>query len=135
MSSQDSQEVTVFASAARGLGANNSDDISAAVSRFRQYRGVRLFLDVTAVSGTNPTLNVKIQVKDPLAGNYHDIVGAAFAEETAAANAFLTIYPGLTAVADLVVTEVISGIWRAVATVGGTATPTVTFTLAAVYVP
>lgn len=40
-----------------------------------------VFLDVTAASGTTPTLNVTIQTKDP-AGNWYDLV--SFTQRTAA---------------------------------------------------
>lgn len=40
-----------------------------------------VFLDVTAASGTSPTLDVKIQVADPN-GAYYDL--ASFAQKTAA---------------------------------------------------
>lgn len=41
---------------------------------------VLVFLDVTAVSGTDPTLDVKVQTKDPN-GKWYDL--ASFAQKTA----------------------------------------------------
>jgi hypothetical protein len=39
-------------------------------------------LDVTAESGTSPTLDVKLQESDTVGGTYTDIVGAAFTQVT-----------------------------------------------------
>ncbi len=41
------------------------------------------FLNVTAASGTSPTLDVKIQVKDP-DGEIYDLANGAFAQKTGA---------------------------------------------------
>ena len=129
----ESQVLTVFESALRGSGANDSKVMSPAVKDFRKWKGARFFLSVTAKAGTNPTLNIKIQAQNPLVpANFHDIVGAAFAEKTAEATDFLTLYPGMTASANLIISEVLGGPFRVVATIGGTATPTFTFSLCAV---
>lgn len=42
------------------------------------------FLEVGAVSGTTPTLDVKVQESDTSGGTYTDIPGAAFTQITAA---------------------------------------------------
>ena len=129
----ESQIITVFESGLLGSGANNSAVMSDAVTEGRTWKGVRFFLSVTAKAGTNPTLNIKIQAQNPLVpANFHDIVGAAFAEKVAEATDFLTLYPGMTASSNLIVSEVLGGPFRVVATIGGTATPTFTFSLAAV---
>jgi hypothetical protein len=47
-------------------------------------RGIELTLDITAASGTTPTLDVKIQGKDEVSDTYTDIPGAAFTQKTAA---------------------------------------------------
>lgn len=129
----ESQILTVFESQVIGSGANNSEVMSASVKDFRKWKGVRFFLSITAKSGTSPTLDIKIQAQNPLVpANFHDIVGAAFAQKVAEASDFLTLYPGLTASANLIVSEVLGGPFRVVATVGGSATPTFTFSLCAV---
>lgn len=129
----ESQVLTVFESRLLGSGANNSAVMSASVKDFRKWKGVRFFLSITAKAGTSPTLNIKIQAQNPLVpANFHDIVGAAFAEKTGEGSDFLTLYPGLTASANLIVSEVLGCPFRVVATIGGTAAPTFTFSLAAV---
>lgn len=119
--------VTVFGSAARTVTANSSD-----VDNY-SARGVRCLLDVTAASGTTPTLDVKLQSKDPISGKYVDLPGAAFTQKTAASTDDLTVYPGVAETANETVSDVISGVWRAVATIGGT-TPSFTFTLGCSYI-
>lgn len=65
---------TILASAAR-----TETVTSGAIDLSDQDEAI-LFLDVTAVSGTSPTLNVKIEVQNPL-GDWYEI--AAFAQKTA----------------------------------------------------
>lgn len=119
--------VSVFGSAARTATAN-SDDIDNYAAR-----GARCVLDITAASGTTPTLDVKLQSKDPISGKYVDLPGAAFAQKTATGTDDLTVYPGVAETANETVSDVLAGVWRAVATIGGT-TPSFTFTLGCGYV-
>lgn len=97
-------------------------------------RGVHLVLDVTAASGTTPTLDVKIQRKDPTSGKYVDLPGGAFAQKTGTGTDDLTIYPGIAETNNRSVSDVIGGIYRAVCTLGGT-TPSFTFSLAGFVIP
>lgn len=94
--------------------------------------GGRFFLNLSNVSGTSPTITVKIQVKDPLSGNYVDLLNGAFAQQTGNGQWELTVYPGVAAVANQAVSYVLSGTFRAVATIGGT---TPSFTLSLSFVP
>jgi len=127
MSAWENRNVTVFESAARAATANGGD------MENRTGKGVRLFLDITAASGTTPTLDVKIQGKDAISGSYYDIAGAAFAQQTTTGTADLTIYPGVAETANVSVSDIIPRDWRAVATIGGT-TPSFTFSLGAAVV-
>lgn len=120
-------DVTVFASAARTATTNSTD------MENRGARGVRLFLAVTAASGTTPTLDVKVQVKDPINDTYIDVPGGAFTQKTTTVTDELTIYPGVTVSANRAVSWPLSQKWRVVATIGGT-TPSFTFSLAACYI-
>ena len=107
----------------------NSDDQDSKGSR-----GVHISLDINTVSGTLPTLNVKVQRKDPISGNYVDLPGGAFAEKTdseASPTSGLTIHPGIAETADVSVSDVLNGTWRVVPTIGGTDTPTFAFRVAA----
>jgi len=73
---QSAQEVTLLASATR----TTSGDTSATPVDVKKYKEAVFFLDVTAVSGTAPTLDVKIKTKDPVSGKWFDL--AAFTQAT-----------------------------------------------------
>jgi len=125
------QHVTIFASGAKGSGANNSNPVTN-----HSGKGAMFWLDITAVSGTSPTLDVKIQGYDQTGGDWIDLAANvagnaayAFAQKTGAGQDQLAVYPGLTASANAVCTGIIPNQIRAVATVGGSSTPTVTFSL------
>lgn len=120
--------VTVFSSAARTATEDSADQVHAG------YRGVHLVLDITVVSGTTPTLDVKLQRKDETSGKYVDIPGAAFAQKTGTGTDDLVVYPGVAETANRSVSDILSEAWRVVATIGGT-TPSFTFSLAGSYVP
>lgn len=119
---------TVLASAARNPSGNSAEQENIV------SRGVKLHLDITSVTGTAPTLDVKLQAKDPVSGSWVDIAGAAFAQKTATGIDTLTVYPGILVAANVSISDVLPKEWRAAYTIGGTATPTFTFSLGAQYV-
>lgn len=119
---------TIFSSAAR-----TSTENSSAVDSPRGFRGVVLHLDVTAASGTTPTLDVKIQGQDTLSGNWFDLPGASFTQKTTTGSDELYIYPGTAETANEKVSYSLPNNFRAVATIGGT-TPSFTFSLGASFV-
>lgn len=87
---------------------------------FASFSRAMFFLDVTAVSGTSPTLDVVVQVQDPISLKWQTVV--TFAQQTA-----------VTGTAIALQTLVVDGLnYRAQFTVGGTATPTVTCSLVAI---
>jgi len=125
------QHETLFSSSARGSGATNSSMITN-----HGAKGGIFWLEITAVSGSSPTLDVKLQGYDQDGANWVDLgdnvagTGAyAFAQKTGASSDELTVYPGLTASSNAVCTGILPNQFRAVATVGGSSTPTVTFSL------
>lgn len=119
-------EATVLASAVRTATANSADQVN------RFARGVRLFLNITAASGTAPTLDIKVQTKDPVSGVYLDLPGAVFAQKTTTGSDDLTVYPGVAETANETVSDALSRTWRVVATIAGT-TPSFTFSVGAAY--
>ena len=129
MAAYINREVTVFASAARAATANSDTKHNEG-----GFVGVHLTLDITAASGTTPTLDVKVQRFDALSGKWVDLTSGAFAQKTATGTSDLTIYPGIAETANLSVSDVLGATWRAVATIGGT-TPSFTFSLGACYIP
>mgnify|MGYP000846845928 FL=1 len=76
---------------------------------------LRLTLDVTAVSGTSPTLDLSIETASDSSGSNATTVGT-FAQKTAAASQYL-------------ICSGVGRFFRYVATLGGSASPTVTFSL------
>jgi len=119
--------ITIFSSSSRAAGTHNSDRQSAPF----KARGVKLYLDITAKSGTL-TLDVKVQGYDSVSDKYYDITGASFAQKSGTGSDDLTIYPGIAAVNNRSVNLPLPTDWRVVATVGGS-TPTATFTVGAAY--
>lgn len=100
------------------------------------FAGIKVYLKITAKTGTNPTFNFKLQEHDPASDTYTDISGASFAQQVAEGNTLtLAIHPLLTAVANVVVKDVLPNGWRYVITVGGTASPTFTASVGYCYLP
>jgi len=89
--------------------------------------GLTAVVDITALSGTSPTLTVTIQGKDNASGKYYDIlVGATL---SATGTTVMRIYPGIiqtntNAIASFVVPE-----WYRIKYVIGGTTPAVTATI------
>lgn len=96
-------------------------------------RGVQLVVNVSASSGTTPTLVVRAQVQDPVSSNWVDIPGAATASITGNGQTLLTVYPGANPVANAVVSQPLGRNWRLAWVIGGT-TPSFTFSVGAQYI-
>ncbi len=118
---------TVFASAARTTTSNSLDIASKGSKR------VRLYLDITAASGTTPTLDLKVQAKDTLSGKYFDVAGASYVQKTTTGTDMLVLDSSITAVTNKAISEPLSTTYRVVSTIGGT-TPSFTFSINAEYV-
>ena len=116
------KEITLHASAAETVTGSVAfrNDVGA--------KGIHLVLDITAASGTTPTLDVKLQRFDETSGKYVDLPSAAFAQKTGVGTADLTVYPGIAETANVSVSDVLSENLKAVWTIGGT-TPSFTFSL------
>lgn len=114
--------ITVFPSAARTATANSADKGS------ENFQGGTFVLDITAVSGTTPSMTVKIQHKDGVSGQYIDIPGCVFAAKTATGTDSLQLFSGITPAANRSVAGILGDEFRAVATITGT-TPSFTFSL------
>ena len=119
--------IEAYASAAFTATAGRTAQVN------RGHRGVRIYVDVSAVSGTSPTLDYKVQTKDPSTGDWIDMPGAVFTQFTAAASQELVIYPGIAETANVSVSDVLPRDWRLHGTIGGTDTPTVTNSVGVAY--
>ena len=82
------------------------------------YNSLAAALEVGTVSGTSPTLDVKLQESDTSGGTYTDISGAAFTQVTASNNSQILRVEGLGTSRKRFI--------RAVATIAGT-TPSFAF--------
>lgn len=119
---------TIFAS--QTLTDSGSPHDSADVEMGAGYKGVRLFLDVTAASGTSETWDGQIQVKDPVTGNYQDVNDASFFQQTGVNQTDLTVYPGIAQSANRTINDIIGRTFRLRVTIAGT-TPSFTFSVIA----
>ena len=111
----ENRSVTVFASLARTATENSAD------LKNRSCRGLVLTIDMTVEPGVD-TVTFTIQGKDPLSGKYYTILASAAL--TAVATTVLRVYPGLTAAANLVASDVLPSDWRVTATHSGATTTT-----------
>lgn len=98
----------------------------------RAHVGVIIMVDITASTGTSPTLTVALEEWVPQAnagaGRYVAVTGATTGalDATSVTNKRLIVYPGSTASANAAVNSPVAEQWRVSATVGGTGSPTVT---------
>jgi hypothetical protein len=115
-------QLTYFTSSAR------EETASSDIAMNHRGKGVSLHLDITAASGSSPTLDIKLQGYDELGADYFDIPGAVFAQATGTGTDELVLYPGVAETANVSVSDVLPRVSRAVATIGGSS-PSFTFTL------
>jgi hypothetical protein len=119
---------TVLASASR-TATNSSPEIHNPGA----YRGVRLFIDITAVSGSSSVV-FSVHVKDPVGGDWSaTLLSSAAQTATVTAPVMLLIYPGATAAANAAVSVPIGRSFRVTAT-HGTADAT-TYSVSAEWIP
>ena len=109
------QQATLHTSAAETATVTGADVDT------EQLGSANFYLDVTAVTGTTPTLDVKIQEKDPVSGKYFDLF--SFTQKTAISSERKSYGSGAG--------ELLGKVIRYVATIAGT-TPSFTFSLSMV---
>jgi hypothetical protein len=100
---------TAFAATAR-TATGNSGDLDNG-----NAKGVVVFVNVTAVTDT-PSVTFAIQAKDPVSGAYVALLTSAAI--TATGTTMLTVYPGVTAAANVSASAVLPKTWRVLATHG-----------------
>lgn len=89
-------------------------------------RGVKVFITTGAFGASESAMTITVQGKDPVSGNYYNILtSASLTANSNPSNSvgnILTIYPGLTAVANQVVSDILPKTWRVIyqATAWGT---------------
>lgn len=124
MSERAKTRLTVFPSASRTATATSGEFQSP------WYTGIILNINCSARSGTSPTLDVKIQGKDPESGTWYDVPNAAATQITATGHTSFRLGPGLAATAGVSANTFLPYSWRVVATVGGTS-PNFTYSVGA----
>jgi hypothetical protein len=105
----ENREVTVFASAAYTASQNSAD------LKNPYGRGVIVTIDATASAAT-PSVVFTIQGKSSLGSDYYTILASAAI--TGAGTTVLRVYPGLTASANAVASDVLPIYWRVAAVAG-----------------
>lgn len=100
-------------------GNNNRNNLS---------RGVKVIVNITAISGTAPTLTVTLQGVDVASGALYTILASAAL--TATGTTVLTVFPGATAAANVAANDALPANWALKAVIGGTG-PSVTATIGA----
>jgi hypothetical protein len=80
------------------------------------HRGVKLYIATGAFGVSESTMTVVIQGKDPVSGAYYTILTSASLVASkdvgSAAGNLLTVYPGLVAVTNQVVNDILPATWR-----------------------
>lgn len=116
-------DVSVLTLTAQGAGTVTSpDQINPAGS------GIKLVIDITALTGTTPTVAVTLQGKDTTSGKYFTILASAAL--SAVGTTVLTVFPGATASANVAANDILPRTWRVSVTVAGTG-PAATATIGA----
>lgn len=104
----------IFVSASRVQAAYTSDEMFNAGAK-----GVRIYTANDAAGGSTAT--VKIQVRAPNSDVWIDLAGATTAALGSGTGFLLTVYPGLTGIADaagVTINQHLGPIWRLVMTIG-----------------
>lgn len=108
--------------AAASAGTQSADQVN------YNGRGVKLVIDITAITGTSPTLTVTLQGKDAASGKYYTLLASAAL--TATGTYVLEVYPGIAVAANASASATVPRTWRVSTVIGGT-TPAVTATVGA----
>lgn len=85
-------------------------------------RGVQLGINITALTGTTPTVTVSIQGKDVVSGQYYTLGTSAALNATGFT--VLTLYPGVNPSNNVAFSQVLPRTWRVAVTLGGTSPST-----------
>lgn len=110
------------------LTAQAAGTVNSLMQQNLDGRGLLLVIDVTAISGTSPTLTVTVKGHD--AASDKDFTLLASAALAAVGTTVLTIYPGAAVTANVSANSPLPLEWSVSAVVGGT-TPSVTATVGA----
>ncbi len=113
--------------------ANGETKTSVVAIAYRDAKGIVLFLNISAVANT-PTVDVKLQAYDEISGSFIDVPGASFPQKTGTGLSMLTVYPGITASANVAVSQPLPHVFQVVAVIGNAGGDTATFTVSGVLI-
>lgn len=92
-------------------------------------RGVDVCLNITAMTGTSPTLTLTIEGRDPISGQYFTLLASSAIAATGFTH--LQASAGIAVAANSTANIQLPPIWRVRWTIGGSASPTVTCSISA----
>jgi hypothetical protein len=116
--------ISALALSAASSSSNGSDLVN------EDYKAANIIVDITAISGTTPTLTIDVEGKDPVSGKYYTILESAALSSVS--TTVLSVGPGLPVTANLSANAILPKTWRVTATIGG-GTPSVTATIGVSY--
>ena len=120
---EETGSVLTLTAAAAGTNSANLD--------VAYGKGIILFINVSAITGTSPTLTVTLQGRDGVSGAFYTILASAALSATGLT--VLRVFPGIAAVANVSASDIIPPTCRISTAIAGT-TPAVTATINAVVV-
>lgn len=94
----------------------------------RYGSGIKLVIDITAITGTSPTLTVTLRGYDNASGKAYTLLASAALNATG--TTVLTVYPGVPVSANVSANDHLPVAWDVSAVIGGTG-PAVTATIGA----
>lgn len=114
---------TLLASAARTASVNSADFVN------YNAKGAQFIIDISAITAT-PEITVTIQGKDPISGNYYDLlIGPVY---NSVGTNILKIYPGITASANASASDILPRDYRV--SVANADADSITYSIAAALV-
>lgn len=116
----------LFTSAARSSGSHTSAAVSIAGNL-----GGRFYLVASAVTGTAPSVYITVQSLDEGSDTFIDVPSAVSKTLAAAGSTTLSVYPGIAETTNISVSDVLGEVIRVVASVAGSPSDTVTFSVGA----
>lgn len=90
------------------------------------FKGLKVVVDITAISGVGATLTVTLQGKDPLSGKVFTLLASAGL--TATGTTVLNLFPGAAVSANVSANDQLPSVWNIKYVIAGT-TPSVTGTI------
>lgn len=118
--------ITLLASAAITSNSNSTDQTN------HNAKGVKVYIKTGSFGASESTMVVNIQIKDPVSAQYFTVLSSA--SLTASTFSVLTVYPGVTASANVALSDVLPRTWRVSYTASNWGTGGSTLGIACAYI-